>query len=57
MIEGVLMECQMKKFGLEMKLTAKSVTKEDIDDATFELPQAYKPVTRKEMNDLILGLQ
>lgn len=57
MIDGVLMEYQMKKFGVEMKFTAKSVLKGDIDDSTFNLPQDYKAITNKEMNDLILGLQ
>ncbi len=57
MIEGVLMEYQMKKFGLEMKFTAKSVKKEDIDDTTFELPPDYKPVSAEEMNLLFESLQ
>jgi hypothetical protein len=57
MIEGVLMEYQMKKFGLEMKFTAKSVKKEDIDDAAFDLPAEYKPVSAEEMNTLFEQLQ
>jgi hypothetical protein len=56
-IDGVLMEYQMKKFGLEMKFTAKSVKKEDIDDSNFEIPADYKAVSQQEMNDLFLGLQ
>ncbi len=57
MIDGVLMEYQMKKFGLEMKFTAKSVKKEDIDDSTFELPVEYKPISAEEMNTLFEQLQ
>lgn len=56
-IDGVLMEYQMKKFGLEMKFTAKSIKKEEIEDANFELPADYKPISQQEMNDLFLGLQ
>ncbi len=56
-IDGVLMEYQLKKFGLEMKFTAKSVKNEDIDDETFQSPADYKPISAKEMNDLFLGLQ
>lgn len=56
-IDGVLMEYQMKKFGLEMKFTAKSVVNEDVDDESFELPSGYKPISEKEMNDLFMGLQ
>ena len=57
MIDGVLMEYQMKKFGLEMKFTAKSIKKEDIDDALFERPADYKPVSADEMKTLFENLQ
>ena len=57
MIDGVLMEYQMKKFGLEMKFTAKSVKKEDIEDSIFELPVEYKAVSLEEMNTLFEQLQ
>lgn len=57
MIDGVLMEYQMKKFGLEMKFTAKKINKEDIDDATFELPTDYKAISAKEMTTLFESLQ
>lgn len=56
-IDGVLMEYQMKKFDLEMRFTAKSVRKEDIDDATFEIPADYKVISQDEMNELFKGLQ
>lgn len=56
-VDGVLMEYQMKKFGLEMKFTAKAVKNEDVDDSTFELPDDYKPVSKEEMDELFLGLQ
>lgn len=56
-VDGVLMEYQMKKFGLEMKFTAHSVVNEDVDDEAFELPAGYKAITQKEMNDLFVGLQ
>jgi GLPGLI family protein len=57
MIDGVLMEYQMKKFGFEMKFVATSVKKEEIDDATFELPPDFKALTAQEMKDLIQSLQ
>ena len=56
-VDGVLMEYQMKKFGLEMKFTLKSVKKESIDDATFDLPSDYKKISQQEMNSLFEGLQ
>src|ERR1035437_6465476 len=44
MIDGVLMEYQMTKFGLEMKFTATCVKKDDIDDSVFQLPSDYKQI-------------
>lgn len=57
MVDGVLMEYTMKKFDLEMRFTAKSVKREDIDDAIFELPADYKKISQQEMNELFEGLQ
>jgi GLPGLI family protein len=57
MVDGVLMEYQMKKFGLEMKFTAKSVKKDNIEDSSFELPSDYKKISQKEMDELFKGLQ
>ena len=57
MIDGVLMEYQMKKFGLEMKFTAKSVKKEDVDDSEFELPADFKAISAEEMATLFESLQ
>ena len=57
MIDGVLMEYQIKKFGLELKFTATSVAKEEVDNATFELPDNYKNVTKGEMDDLFSDFQ
>jgi GLPGLI family protein len=56
-INGVLMEYQMKKFGLEMKFTAKTVKREDVDDAVFETPPDYKKISPQEMKELFEGLQ
>ncbi len=57
MIDSVLMEYQLKKFGLEMRFTAKMVKPEEIEDSTFELPTDYKPISQQEMNELFEGLQ
>ena len=56
-IDGVLMEYKIKKFGLEMKFTAKSVVKQEIEDAEFELPKDYKKITEAEMTELFIDLQ
>ena len=56
-IDGVLMEYQMKKFGLEMKFVANKVIKESVDDAIFKVPDDYKKISQKEMDELFQGLQ
>jgi len=57
MIDGVLMEYKIKKFGLEMKFTAKSVTKQKVDDTEFELPSDYKQISQAEMTELFVDFQ
>ncbi len=56
-IKGMLMEYRLKKFGLEMKFTAKSVKAEDIPDSEFELPAYYRIVTRQEMDDFFKNFE
>lgn len=56
-IKGVLMEYQLKKFGLEMRFTAKSVRKEKEEDKCFQVPPDYKPVSEKEMKRIFDDLQ
>ncbi|HRG38655.1 MAG TPA: hypothetical protein PK289_08995 [Bacteroidia bacterium] len=56
-IKGVLMEYQLKKFGLEMRFEAKSVRKELIEDKYFQVPVEYKPVSEKEMRRIFDDLQ
>jgi hypothetical protein len=56
-VNGVLMEYQLKKFGLEMKFIAKSVKSDRVDDKCFQIPQDYKKVTEKEMKAIFDDLQ
>jgi hypothetical protein len=57
MIDGVLMEYQLKKFGLEMKFVAQSVANDVVDDKCFQVPHDYKKVTEKEMKAIFDDLQ
>jgi hypothetical protein len=57
MVDGVLMEYQLKKFGLEMKFVARSVKNDLVDDKYFQTPQDYKKVTEKEMRAIFDDLQ
>ena len=56
-IDGVLMEYQLKKFGLEMRFVAKSVKADAVDDKCFQVPTEYKKVSEKEMKMIFENLQ
>lgn len=56
-IKGMLMQYRLKKMGMEMQFTAKSVKKADIADNTFEIPAYFKIVSRTEMQKFFDGLQ
>jgi GLPGLI family protein len=56
-IKGVLMEYQMKRYNVEMKFTATSVQKANIDESEFERPEDYKIITKKEMDDLFFSFK
>lgn len=53
-IDGVLMEYRMKKYKMEMQITAVNVVKEDIEDNVFELPEDYKIIPQQDLDDLFL---
>ncbi len=48
-IDGVLMEYQLKRYGLELRFKCTSVIKATIDDEVFQLPKDYKLISPKEM--------
>ncbi len=56
-IDGVLLQYQVKRFGIEMKFVATKITKEPVDDATFQVPDDYKKISMKEMNALFGSLE
>ena len=55
-IKGVMMEFQMVKYGVTMKLVAKSVTKEAIADKDFEVPADFKVIDIGEQNKILEDL-
>ena len=55
-IEGVLLEYQYEMFDIKTKVTATSVSKEEIPDDVFIVPEGYKNVSKKEMEDVINDL-
>lgn len=56
-VKGMLMQYRLKKLGLEMCFTAKTVKDEEIKDENFIVPAYYKIVTRAEMEKLFQDIQ
>lgn len=51
-IKGMLMQYRLKKMGLEMQFTAKSVKKAEIADNIFEIPAYFKIVSKQEIEKI-----
>ena len=56
-VKGMLMQYRLRKMGMEMQFTAKSVKKADIADNNFEVPAYFKIVSQEEMKKFFDGLQ
>jgi GLPGLI family protein len=54
-LDGVLMEYQLKRYGLELRFTCTSVAKANVDESVFTLPSDYKIITRQEMDKKFEG--
>ncbi|HLG02007.1 MAG TPA: hypothetical protein VI731_00330 [Bacteroidia bacterium] len=54
-IDGVLMDYRLKKYGLELHFTAKSVSEASIDDSYFTVPAEYAPVNNSELEIMFSG--
>lgn len=48
-IKGMLMQYRLRKMGLEMEFTAKSVKKADVPDEAFVVPDNFKRISKQEM--------
>jgi GLPGLI family protein len=54
-IDGFLMEYEMVKQGMRMKMSTKSVSKEDVDDSKFTIPSGYQEMTQEQMMKAMTG--
>ncbi len=52
-VDGVLMKFQVKLNKLRMELTADKVTEETIANDEFKIPDGYKKVSKKDMEDIL----
>jgi GLPGLI family protein len=55
-IKGVMMEFQMQKYNVTMRLVAKTVTKDPVKDEDFNVPADYKKIDIKEQNKILEDL-
>jgi GLPGLI family protein len=54
-VDGFPMEYQMTQNGMNMKLVAKSVSREKVDDSKFTIPPDYKITTKEELAKMFGG--
>lgn len=54
-IDGVLMDYNLKKFGLELHFTATSVSEAQIDTSVFEVPADYKLKPNIDLEKMMSG--
>jgi hypothetical protein len=54
-IDGVLMEYSLRKFGLELRFTATSVTEGTIAPEYFTVPAEYKKIENAELEKMFEG--
>jgi len=52
-IEGVLLEFQIKFYGINMKLTANKIQESEISEGEFKIPKGYNSINRKTMIEII----
>lgn len=53
---GVLMEFEIEKYGITMKLVAKKITKDPVPDEVFTVPDDYKKMPIEELENIMKTL-
>lgn len=56
-IDGVLLQYEMSRYNIHMRFTAKTVSKEPVEDKEFEIPSDYKIVSEKEIAEVFENFQ
>lgn len=56
-IEGVLMEYQVSRYGMDLRFTAKSVNHSKVESNQFEISEDYKIVTAEYLDELFKSFQ
>ena len=53
-IEGVLLDYRVENYGMNMRLRAKSISSEEVDDSEFIVDDRYQSLSLLEFNDLVV---
>lgn len=56
-IDGVLMEYQVSRYGMDLRFTAKSVKHTPVETAQFEVSEDYKEVKAEYLDELFKSFQ
>ncbi len=54
-IEGAMLEFNLEQQGMNMNFQAQNVSKENVDNKLFEVPDGYKKMTQQEMMKMMGG--
>jgi len=54
-LEGFPVEYALNQNGIGMKMTAKTITKDKIDETIFKVPEGYKEMTKEEAMKMMGG--
>ena len=54
-INGFMLEFQTEQNGMTMKMTAKSVEEQQVDDSKFMLPEGYTVMTKEQFKQMYKG--
>lgn len=56
-IDGVIMEGNLSRYNIVMKLEAKEVIRKEIEEQVFNVPKDYKMVTQSEIDEIFNNFQ
>jgi hypothetical protein len=54
-IDGCMLEYEMNQNGVQMRMTTKSISKEDVKDSMFTVPDGYTMTTQESLKSLMGG--
>lgn len=53
-IKGVLLDYRIENYGMNMRVVAREIIPQEVDDAIFNVDERYEPLTRQEFDELVV---